>query len=290
MKKPHRDAHEFALCLTHDVDRPYKTFQAPYYALTERDLTHVMHFIDDRQPYWQFEAVMERETEFGVRSSFYFLNEKKLLREKPPAAWVNPRNWMLFAGRYDVTDQEIVDVIEELDRGGWEVGIHGSFESYTDRSRLRTEKETLEGVLGREIIGGRQHYLNLERPTTWKYHREIGLRYDATLGSNETAGFHHGYGVFHPFDDGFTVFPLTIMETAVMNEMGSPEAAWKKCRSLLDEAAENDAVMTILWHPRVFNEREFPGYAELYTKIVRKALQMDAWVGPCGEYYERFIA
>lgn len=31
------DSHEFVLSLTHDVDRPYKTFQAPYYALINRD-------------------------------------------------------------------------------------------------------------------------------------------------------------------------------------------------------------------------------------------------------------
>lgn len=60
---------------------------------------------------------------------------------------------MLYRGRYDVTDDEIVDVIRTLDRGRWEVGIHGSYDSYRGPDRLAYEKETPESVVGHEIAG-----------------------------------------------------------------------------------------------------------------------------------------
>lgn len=281
------DDHEFALCLTHDVDRPYKTYQAPYYALTERDPSQLRSMVTSDRPYWQFDAILELEAELGVRSSFYFLNEKRLIRDKPPREWLRPRSWQLYAGRYDITDDEIVDVIRTLDRRGWEVGMHGSYDSYDDPDRLADEKATLEAILGHEVVGGRQHYLNLDRPRTWRHHREIGLRYDASLGSSTEYGFDGRYDVVRPFDDEFVVFPLTIMETALLDDAPSIDHAWSECRRLLTEARERDAVMTVLWHPRYMNEAEFPGYRRLYRRLIEEALAMDAWVGSCGAYYER---
>ena len=128
---------EFAVCLTHDVDRPYKTFQAPYDALRERDPSQLRPLVTGDQPYWQFEELLALESELGVRSSFYFLNEQQLFRDKHPREWLSPRNWMLFTGRYELTDPAIVDLIADLEAGGWEVGLHGSYESADDRARLR---------------------------------------------------------------------------------------------------------------------------------------------------------
>ena len=281
--------YEFSLCLTHDVDRPYKTFQGPYYAMKRRDPSQLRSLLSRDRPYWQFEEIMELEDRLGVRSSFYFLNEKNLFRDKPPTEWVKPKNWKLFTGRYDVTDGEIVDVIRALDQGGWEIGLHGSYDSYDDLERLREEKSALEDVLGHEVIGGRQHYLNLEQPQTWEYHREIGLRYDSSLGSNVTYGFDGQYEVIRPFDDEFVVFPMTKMETALMRSTGSVEAAWEACLDVLEEARENGATMTVCWHPRYFNEEEFPGYRTIYERLIREAQSMGAWVGPCAECYEYVV-
>lgn len=275
--------HEFALCLTHDVDRPYKTFQAPYYALKERDPSHLQSLVSSERPYWQFEEIMELEEELGVRSSFYFLNERCLMRDKKLREWTTPENWKLFTGRYDITNDEIVDVIQTLDQGGWEVGLHGSYESYTDLERLCYEKETLESILGHEVIGGRQHYLNLERPKTWEYHREIGLQYDASLGSSSECGFQYGYQPLRPFDDEFVVFPLNVMEVAITNE--DFDLARRRLNNLMAEAAEHGAIMTVLWHPRFFNEDEFPGYGSLYRWLIQTAQDRQAWVGPCKELY-----
>ena len=279
--------YEFALCLTHDVDRPYKTFQAPYYAVQEHDLSHLKSLVSSERPYWQFEEIMELEEDLGVRSTFFFLNEKHLFRDKGPRDWVKLKNWKLFTGRYDIMDEEIVDVIQTLDKGGWEVGLHGSYESYNDLERLRYEKEVLESILGHEVVGGRQHYLNFDRPRTWEYHREIGLRYDASSGSSTEFGFEHGYQPFRPFDDEFVVLPLTAMEVTLLDD--SLDEAKNRLDRLMAEAAEHGAAMTVLWHPKFFNESEFQGYRSLYRWLIRTAQEQNAWIGPCEELYERHL-
>lgn len=279
------DPGEFAVCLTHDVDRPYKTYQSLFYALTERDPYHLLTALAGENPYWQFEEVMAIEERLGIRSAFYFLNEPPLL-SKSAGHWLDPCRWLEHFGRYDIAAPEIAGIIRRLDRGGWEIGLHGSYDSARDETRLRREKTTLEDVVGHAVRGVRQHHLRLDAPETWRAHAAMGLAYDTSLGSSTSCGFENGYRPFSPFDDDFLVFPLTIMEVA----LGNADRAWRKCEALLEEARENDAVMTVLWHPRYFNDREFPGFRGLYERFVERALEMGAWVGPPGECYDRLLA
>lgn len=286
-ERPIPDDHEFVLLLTHDVDRPYKTYQAPYYALLDdgNRLQHLRSMLPGQQPYWQFETVMALEESLGVRSAFYFLSEQRLW-ERPLSEWVSPRAWQLYGGRYSLSDPAIQRAVTALDDGGWEVGLHGSYDSPQDRERLRVERDAIEDVLGHDMVGGRQHYLNLAVPETWHHYRALGLRYDASLGSSEETGFAHGYGLKRPFDDEFVVFPLTMMENALPDPGECFETAWQHCLDLLEEASQNDAVMTVLWHPRTFNSNESPGYGQLYYCLVDTALSMGAWVGSPAEFYE----
>jgi hypothetical protein len=278
------DEYPFALCLTHDVDRPYKTYQSLYYAITNREPRHLLDVLPWRKPYWQFERIMDIESSLGVRSAFYFLDEQYLL-ERPLRSWIDPEAWKLYLGRYDIEDGAITDIIEALDSGGWEVGLHGSYESYRDEDRLRKEKQTLESILGHSVLGGRQHYLNLENPETWQRQSSVGLCYDTSLGSSATYGFQHGYKPFRPFDNEFTVFPLTVMELTLPDPETEFEQAYEACEQLLTEARDNNAAMTALWHPSYFSERDFPNYGQLYRQLIQRALEMGAWVGPPGELY-----
>jgi len=279
--------HSFALCLTHDVDRPYKRHQALYYALRERSLSHLRDLRPGANPYWQFGEIADLERELGVRSAFYFLQSPHLLLDRPVREWVDPEAWVQFLGRYDVTDPEMADLVRDLADGGWEVGLHGSIPSHAERDRLRTEKATIEEVLGRPVLGGRQHYLRLDGDATWRRQADLGLRYDASLGSGTEYGFAYGDRPRRPFDDEFVVFPLTVMEQALPEARDGIRAAERELADLLDAADERGAVMTVLWHPRYFNDDEFPGHRRLYRRLVERALEMGAWVGPPARFYER---
>ncbi len=275
----------FALCLTHDVDRPYKTYQSPYYAVRNRSLSHLLDVLPGRNPYWSFDRIRAIEDGLGVRSAFYILDEESLFTDRPRRELLDPKAWSLYTGRYDIEDARIVDLIHELDDGGWEIGLHGSYNSYRDRNRLREQKRRVEAILGRRVAGGRQHHLNLSIPETWEHHAAVGLRYDASLGSATEYGFEHGYGLHRPFDDEFAVFPLTAMEISLPIE-GDPDRAWAAMEDLLVEAEANAAVMTVLWHPRFFCS-DTPNHAPLYRRLIERALERGAWVGPPGELYEQ---
>lgn len=275
---------EFALLLTHDVDRPYKTVQSLYYAIRNRDPGQLKGLLPGENPWWQFDDIVALESSLGVRSAFYFLREQHLL-ERHPADWLDPFYWIEYAGRYAMETPEMIDLLDRLRDGGWEIGLHGSYDSYDDPDRLRAEKRMLETALGEGIRGGRQHHLNCG-PNTWQYHREIGLQYDASYGSSTEYGFEYGHRPFRPFDDEFVVFPLTAMDVALPDPGIDFEATWDACEALLEEADEEDAVMTVLWHPRLFHKGDFPGFRRTYRRLIERALEMGAWVGPPGDYYD----
>ncbi len=269
----------FALCLTHDVDRPYKGLRSLFYAAQERPAYHLRTLLSGENPYWQFERIMALENALGVRSAFYFLDEQHLLADRPVRDWASVRHWVEHLGRYDVTRADVATVIRDLDDAGWEVGLHGSYHTKDDPERLTVEAAVLEELVGHSLAGGRQHYLRLSVPETWRHYRDVGLRYDSSLGSGTTCGFQYGYRPIRPFDDGFRVFPLTIMEQALPDPAENGDSARETCERLLQEARANDAVMTVLWHPRYFAEREFPGHRDLYRWLVERAQELGAWVG-----------
>ncbi|ELZ09974.1 polysaccharide deacetylase family protein [Natrialba aegyptia] len=281
------DDAEFALCLTHDVDRPYKGVRSLYYATQERPRYHLQTALSSKNPYWQFEEIMALEDDLGVRSAFYFLNEQHLLAARPPREWLSPAHWVQHLGRYRLDADDIATVIRDLDSGDWEVGLHGSYHTRDDRDRLDVEQTELESILGQSITGGRQHHLRLSVPETWEHYRDLGLAYDTSLGSTTECGFHNGYHPIRPFDDEFVVFPLTIMDQALPDPDANPAAARRTCERLLLDAVRNDAVMTVLWHPRFFNDREFPGYRDCYRWLVERALELGGWVGTPAELYTR---
>ncbi|GAB3679314.1 hypothetical protein GCM10028857_00450 [Salinarchaeum chitinilyticum] len=279
--------HSFALCLTHDVDRPYKLAQAGFYALRDRDPRQLLDLLPGRQPNWTFDRLLAMEAELGVRSAFYFLDEQRLFRDRPIRDWFDLDAWQLYADRYSLEDPSIVELMDRLDRGGWEIGLHGSYESYDDRQRLRAEKRRLEDTFGQPVLGGRQHYLNRTLPETWEHHAALGLGYDATVGSSSEIGFDFGDTIDRPFDDAFVAFPLTMMDVAMPDPGENSAEARAACDRVLAEAADRGAIATVLWHPRVFNESDWPGHTTLYRHLIERAQELGAWVGSPGELYAR---
>jgi hypothetical protein len=273
------DGAAFALLLTHDVDRPYKRWQAPYFAARNRRPSEVFDVLPWRQPWWRFDDVARVEREAGVRSAFYFLRERSLL-DRPLADLRNPTYWVEGLGRYDPSDPAVRGVIDRLVDGGWEVGLHGSYDSYREPDRLAAEYDRLAALTEAPVVGGRQHHLNLDRPATWRAHRAAGLRYDASLGSATEVGFAHGYGPRRPLDDDFLAVPTAVMDKALPDPGAAPAEARAALDDVLCEARETAAVVAVLWHPRTFDDGDFPGHRDLYRWLLGRTADLGGWAGP----------
>ena len=281
------DGKQFALCLTHDVDRVKKTYQ--YFTRFMRfskklqiknAVNEIFNFLNfyfsrgsKKDPYWNFEIIMDIERKFCVKSTFFFLYESGKINI------FKPKTWKLYLGRYDIKNLEVVKVIKKLDLEGWEIGLHGSYKSYTNKNLLKKEKEELEGVLGKRVYGIRQHYGNLKIPETWKLQEDLGFEYDSSFGITDYDGFKgNKYFPFRPFESPFLEIPLTIMEHRLFLSDKNKEEIWEECKKIIKDVEEKNGVLTILWHNRIFDENEFLGRSEIYERIIELCKEKDAWI------------
>ena len=227
---------------------------------------------------------MKLEDKFEVRSTFFFLQESKKIN------LLRPKEWALSLGKYRFNDKKVSEIIKMLDRNGWEIGLHGSYESFKHEDLLREEKKELEQVLGTEIIGIRQHYLNMEIPQTWGIQRKAGFLYDSSFGFRYKIGFRDDrYLPFHPFDNSFLEIPLAVMDGALFSNCDGEDEIWGKCLNLIKTAERQRGLLTVLWHQRVFNEDEFPGWSNVYIKIIKECTERNAYFGTCKDIRDLWV-
>ncbi len=183
-----------ALTLSHDVDYPeivrwVEFLRAPLAGA--KGLRALKHMTSARA-FWRFREWADfAETLGDARSCFYFMARQgsllKYLRGDPDAF-------------YDVRAPQFREVIAELRGRGCEIGLHASFNSALETTRLAAEKARIEEVAGAPIAGNRSHYWRLDpiRPhETLDALERAGFLYDTTLGYEFYPGFRRG--VCHPY-------------------------------------------------------------------------------------------
>lgn len=274
---------EFTVCLSHDVDRVAKTFQYATHFLRGlktgnlKAALYQVKSLAERTHYWQFEKVMEIEERLGLRSTFYFLNETY-----PFHPW-KMKSWKLALGYYDMLAPSVQEVIRELDRNGWEIGLHGSYLSFQDVSLLKKEKAALEGIVGHRVLGIRQHYLNLDNQT-WNRQVQAGFLYDASFGFTNDIGFKDNK--FQPFmplaGQRFYVMPLAIMDGCAIRRKNPLSDALE----VVELAKAQRACLVLNWHQERFNEKEFPGWGDLYLRLIRECQAQNARFTTIGQYIQ----
>ncbi|HBS85017.1 MAG: hypothetical protein A2W91_07260 [Bacteroidetes bacterium GWF2_38_335] len=231
-------------------------------------------------PYWQFEKIIEIENSYNLKSTFFFLNETYPF--KPFAI----KTWPISVGYYNIKSKKISGIIQKLDQQGWEIGLHGSYNSYKDFELLQKEKSDLEEIISHRILGIRQHFLNMNSET-WALQKKAGFLYDSSLGFRDKAGYkNEKTDIFEPESlPGFFVVPMSLMDMTVMNK----KDPWGETEKLLDFAEKNKAIVVANWHHRVFNPKEFPNYPDIYIKLIKEGKKRNATFLTIGEYVQNQI-
>jgi len=263
----------FRICLSHDVDRVHKTFQYVTHFL--KALKHgdgkaaaiQIGSLLQKDHYWNFEKIMTIEKRFGLKSTFFFLNETYAFRP-----WKRS-SWRFALGYYSLFNPRVMDIMRTLDSLGWEIGLHGSFRSFNNADLLKREKADIENILGHSVCGIRQHYLNLSEET-WRLQSDAGFTYDSSFGFTKDIGFKDNRSQpFQPFPGRrFCEIPLAIMDSCLMRKSDPSSAALK----MLDFAQKESACLVLNWHTREFNPLEFPGYAAMYEFLIEEGLKRKA--------------
>lgn len=210
-------------------------------------------------------SMIEFERRLGIRSTLYvmpFSNRPG----RTPEGTAAPANRACF---YDPATY--AQWFRELAREGWEIGVHG-IDSHLDARAVRDERQALEKVTDREVVGVRMHWLYHCGALTYRLLGEAGYLYDATLGWNHAVGWPEDRYAPYQTNQGIWVLPLNIQDGALLRDAGigpRPGEALRQVEAILAEARAHRAVVTILWHNNSFGPPLC--WTELYQWIIRRA-------------------
>jgi len=215
--------------LSHDVD--WRKQGPPLEHILARKDRFEPELFEKTKPedlYRNIPEYMEIEEEFGVRSTFFFRT---------------------FYENGDVLDYK--DDIKQLQKLNWEIGLHTDPSSIDDLDKIRLEKEKLESITGKQIIGNRVHFLNynLELPNKLE---KLGFNYDSSLrhSKDRIDEKEMGYSRIH----GIIEFPVTLMDAYLFTYMKIREekiiSQFQKTLDLGRSLSENN-VISVIWHENV---------------------------------------
>jgi peptidoglycan/xylan/chitin deacetylase (PgdA/CDA1 family) len=262
---------QFAVALTHDIDVVWRwTWLGVKGALWRarhgdlRQLTELarapVHRFRGTDPWWRFRELLEAERRLGAGSTFFVLAANRV-----PEDGLAP----------DLYERLRPRLVEELQEGGAEIGLHPSYSAADEPGLLEEEHATLEALAG-PIEGVRYHYLRLDP------HRNLApladrFAYDSSLGFADDLGFRGSARPFRPWDhDRDQPFDLIEIPMAAMDAtlaephyLGlTPEAASRRLDALLDRAAELGAAFSVIWHTERFDPATARGWDLVYFRLV----------------------
>ena len=215
--------------LSHDVD--WRKQGPPLEHVLSRKDRFDPELFEKTKPeelYRNIPEYMEIEEKFDVRSTFFFRT---------------------FYENGDVIDYE--DDIKQLQKSNWEIGLHTKPSSVDDLNEISLEKEKLESITGRQIIGNRVHFLNYNTELLNKLEK-LGFSYDSSLrhSKDRIDEKEMGYSRIR----GIIEFPVTLMDAYLFTYMKIREekiiSEFQKTLDLGRSLSENN-VISVIWHENV---------------------------------------
>jgi peptidoglycan/xylan/chitin deacetylase (PgdA/CDA1 family) len=298
----------FAVCLTHDVDEVSlatlkQSFRAKLLQLATTKSAYDKLKIslgfasalikaygrrNQRDPLHCYETWLNIEKEAGARSTFFFWPGLGSVSKRHDSDCLYELHDSIV---FDNQKCSIAEMIQEIDCRGWEIGLHPSWYSVNDINELKRQKESLENVIGHEIVSVRQHYLHYDIRTTPKIHTAAGFKYDSTLGFNDNIGFR--FGTCYPWNlhdleanEALSILeiPLIIQDTAMLGSVKGmsldEDTSFQYVVQIIQSVEKVGGILTVLWHPNYIIR---PEWWNLYLRILQYLKSKNAWFGSVQE-------
>ncbi|MHA1428085.1 MAG: polysaccharide deacetylase family protein [Candidatus Helarchaeota archaeon] len=281
LKIQYPEEKSFAVCLTHDIDvigySNLRTFYDAMHTLSKFQIRNAMKilrsiFNKNYNPLRKFTQIMNLEEKYEGKSTFFFLSLGK--------------GELDFNYSLEKISDELFSIIDK----GFEVGLHGGHNAYLNLKEIKSQKERLEKIIKKEVIGYRNHFMRFKVPTTWELLKTAGFKYDTTFGYPDCVGFRNG--ICYPFkpynlntDQYIDILevPLTIMDgTLDLYMQLNTQNAWQIIKSIINVVKKNMGVLTILWH----NTNLIDDRIKFYEKILRYCDENNAWLTSCEEIWK----
>jgi hypothetical protein len=294
--------HDFAVCITHDVDLVSRRMTPLQVARSVRAgaarepgarrldrlarppgrVARALTRGVARAPSTAgvLERSVELERERGLGASYFFTVPPAGERSRYDCAY-GPADPCVFRGRR----YTIAEVAAILGSEGFDVGLHGSYGAARDARALADEREALARATGLEIATTRQHFLHWHLDESPRAQQEAGLRADSSMGFNRDVGFRAGTSLPHRRFDVqrgeellLLEVPLVVQDGALLGAYGlelDVPLAHATVEDIVARVARAGGLVTFLFHP---DNLERADYLALFEWTLDHVVARGAWV------------
>jgi len=183
------------------------------------------------------------------------------------------KSW-LFDPAYRLQDLQYLGILDSLQKSGWRLGLHPSFDSWNSVQDILSQKQDLEQILDCKVAYCRQHWLRFSWTDTWRAQEAAGLQEDSSLGFNDRMGFRNSAAIrFQPWDferaGPLSLYssPLAVMDSHIHDySIGQASTAIHRMKNILTEARKTAAHANFLWHPHTLGGDY--GWANSYHEVL----------------------
>ncbi len=273
----------FNVCLTHDIDTCETAWlEGSYSAIKKMNFLTPVNLVAKKlfktDAWFNFSEILSLEKSFGATSTFFFIPTNQ------PSGGIKNAD-------YNLKDPKFNAVFKMITDHGCESGLHGSAGSSTMADRLKSESKSFP----EPVTSNRFHFLLYDPKITPKILEHAGFNIDSSLGFAEHFGFRNSFCLpFQPFNIpenrsvSFYEIPLSIMDGTFSQYLHlSPDQSFDEILSLILEVKKFGGVLTVLWHNTHFSPHKYPGWKELYIKLLSYCHQEHASMQSCSQILNR---
>lgn len=210
-----------------------------------------------KDPYYNFQNIMEISNNYGLRSTFLFMALKK-----------NEFDFRYSLKKASTGFQQIKSSKKH------QIGIHISRIAYNDFKNASQEIKRLKKITNTDIEYSRQHYLMFDVKSTWSILNENNIKYDLSLGYPEMPGFRCGICYpFRVFDISKKIkldlieIPLIIMDVSILDYLKDINFE-DQLDTILQNTKKYDGTLNVLWHNDQIDNLKFEKNRILFKKII----------------------
>lgn len=260
--------HRPKMFVTCDVDYPYEAYLKSWITLLRKlgsDLFKRHDVLEAHRATLNYYKSLKQNYIHDLNHTFDWMmdiNEKA--GNQVTFNFLAPNSSHRNDGCYSIDEPRIRELMRHIAGRGHNIGLHGSYLSYKNKTLIKKEADKLRDAMNEEGIkqeelGSRQHYLRWSTPETASYLDEAKLTYDSTLGYADHAGFRCGtcheyrmYDLSKSKTLNIRQKPLILMEASILNKkymgMDYTDQTLDYMKQLKATCYKHGGNFTLLWH------------------------------------------
>lgn len=168
-------------------------------------------------------------------------------------------------------------LIQSIYKEGYSIGIHPSFSTYLDASKIENETKALSEIIKAPIFASRQHFLRYRFPDTFRHLLAAGIKKDYSLCLVNDIGFPCGMATPFPWYDleneeitDLMIYPAMVMDRSLESYIkGTKEEKMEKFRSILTQVKHFGGKFIFILHNDSLSEsREWRGWSDTIKEMI----------------------